>query len=126
MGAFIPVATAVAADTGATISKPVVWHILGYSFEAGTMIAALIACFAVRWYIVLKDYRVHRWTLDVPVTTLSLMFTAAAVISIRPEPITALMIGTGVGALGAGIIAIAKKYIDKFLPGLSDDAPPQA
>lgn len=83
------------------------------------MIAALAACVAVRFWAVQKDYAHHRWSLDVPVTMLALMFTAAAVISVRPVPLIALLLGTGLGVLGAGIIMIAKKYVDRWLGGIT-------
>lgn len=114
---------AIAQDKGAMVTvQPTVWHVLGYGFQAGPMIAALVACFAVRFYVVQKDYPTHRWSLDVPISALVMMFTAAAVIRLQPDPIVALMYGTGLGVLGAGIIALAKKYVERALAamGLSD------
>lgn len=123
MGAVLPVlAAAVVGDTGATIatSVPVVWHLLGYPFEAGSMIAALCACLAVRFYVVQTDRDAHRWTLDLPVHLLALMFTAGMVIARRPEPIEALLTGTGIGALGAGIITIALGWVKRTTPSFDD------
>lgn len=97
---------------------PTVWHLLGYPFEAGSMIAALCACLAVRFYVIQKDFKQHRWTLDAPVSALALMFTASAVIRMRPDPAIALFYGTAFGILGAGIIAIAKKNVDRVLGAL--------
>lgn len=125
MGALLPVAAAaVASDRGAAIAvtAPDVWSVLGYQFEAGSMIAALCACAAVRYYVS-QQPGVHRLALDLPISTLVLMFTAAAVTKQRPEPLYALAIGTGFGILGAGIIAIAKKYMDQFLGALGLPAP---
>jgi hypothetical protein len=120
LAAALPVAVAAAADNkGAMVTAPTIWIVLGYPFEAGSMIAALTACFAVRFWAVQKDYAHHRWSLDVPVAALALMFTAAAVISVRPSPLVALLLGTGLGVLGAGIIAIAKKYVDRWLGGIT-------
>lgn len=51
----MPVAAhAIASDRGATVttSTPTIWVVLGYPFEAGSMIAALCACAAVRFYVV--------------------------------------------------------------------------
>jgi hypothetical protein len=48
------------------------------------------------------------------------MFSAAGVIRMRPDPALALMIGTGLGALGAGIISIALGWVRKTLPGGED------
>lgn len=120
MGALLPLAArAVAGDRGATMStsEPVIWHFLGYPFEAGSMIAALFACFAVRFYVTHKDRRDHRWTVDIPVTALALMFAAGAVIRLRPDPALALFYGTGLGALGEGIVTIALNYVRSKMPG---------
>lgn len=126
-GAVLPVAAAaIAADTGATIetSTPMLVHPLGYTVELGSLIAGLCACFAVRWYVAQKDLAHFRWTVDMPVTALALMFTFAAIVRVRPEPIFALLLGTGIGVLGAGIIAIAKRYVDRWLaPLVGDDMP---
>ena len=113
-GAFAPV---VAAEGGATIatSQPIIWHFLGYPFEAGSMIAGLCACLAVRFYVSQTDRQAHRWTVDVPVSALTLMFTAGAIASQRPAPLTALILGTGMGALGAGIISIAMKWVRRVI-----------
>lgn len=123
MGAVLPVlAAAVVGDTGATVatSVPVVWHLLGYPFEAGSMIAALCACLAVRFYVVQTERTHHRWTIDVPVHALAVMFTAAQVIARRPEPIEALFTGTGYGALGATIITIALGWVKRNTPNFDD------
>lgn len=117
-GAVAPVAAqAIAADTGETVttSQPTIWHLFGYPFEAGSMIAALCACVAVRFWVVQQEARPHRWQLDVPVSALALMLTAAIVARLRPDPVVALLYGTGVGVLGAGIITIAKQYVDRWL-----------
>lgn len=97
------------------MTGPVVWHLLGYPFEAGSMIAAICACLAVRFYVVQHDAGANRWVLDIPVSALTLMFTAGIIISTRPQPLTALIYGTGLGAIGAGLIRIAKKHVDRFL-----------
>lgn len=126
MGAFIPVAAAaVARDTGATVptSSPVIWHFAGYPFEAGSMIAALCACIAVRFYVAQTDRQKYRWTVDASVTVLALLFTAGAVMQLRPDPALALIYGTGLGALGAGIIAIALNFVQSKFPG-ADKAQP--
>lgn len=105
------------------VGEPTIWIVLGYPFEAGSMIAALCACVAVRFWAVQKDYVRHRWSLDIPVAALALMFTAGAVIAVRPTPLVALLLGTGLGVLGAGIIAIAKKYVDRWLGDLTGTTP---
>lgn len=127
-GAFLPVAaSAVAADKAATIESsggPLIRHFMGYPFEAGSMIAALCACLAVRFYVVQIGREQHRWTVDLPVTALVLMFAAGGVIRLRPDPALALMIGTGLGALGAGIISIALGWVRRTLPGGEDKKQP--
>ena len=131
-GAATPVAVqAIASDTGATVvtSQPTIWHLLGYSFEAGSMIAALCACLAVRWWVVQQETGSHRWRLDVPVSALALMLTATIVARQRPDPVVALLWGTGLGVLGAGIISIAKQWVDRGLTAMgvtlpTDEPPP--
>lgn len=123
MGAFIPVAAAaIASDKGATTatSVPLIWHFAGYPFEAGSMIAAICACLAVRFYVAQTDRLQHRWTVDAPVTVLALLFTAGAVIRLRPDPALALVYGTGLGALGVGIITIALNFVRSKLPGAQE------
>lgn len=112
--ALMPVVVS-AADGKSPIAGPVIWHLLGYPFEAASMIAALGACMAVRFYVVQQDTKAHRWTLDMPVSALTLMFSAGAVTALRPQPLTALLIGTGLGAVGAGLIKIGKRYVDRWL-----------
>ena len=53
-------------------------------------------------------------------TVLVVMFSAAGVIRMRPDPVLAPMIGTGLGALGAGIISIVLGWVHKTLPGGED------
>jgi hypothetical protein len=71
------------------------------------LIAAICACIAVRFYVVQRDRKANRWTLDMPVSALSLMFAAAAMIRLRPSPDVALLYGIRFGALSASIITIA-------------------
>ncbi len=55
-----------------------------------------------------------------PVTVLALLFTAGAVIRLRPDPALALVYGTGLGALGVGIITIALNFVRSKLPGAQE------
>lgn len=114
--AILPIAT-----KGAAVNGPVVWHLLGYPFEAGSMIAALCACIAVRFYIVQHETGPNRWLLDVPVSSIALMFAAGIVVTFRPQPLTALIYGTGMGALGAGLIRIAKNKVDRMFGERPED-----
>ena len=117
MAAILPVAATAMAAKGATVatSVPVIWHFLGYPFEAAGMFAALFACFAARFWIgaaqaVRKE---HRWSLDIPVSGMALAVSAALVISQRPEPLSGLMYGAGLGILGEGIFKVAESYLQK-------------
>lgn len=109
------VASATEIAKGDRVNGPTVWHLLGYPFEAGSMIAALCACVAVRFYVVQHSSGANRWLLDIPVSLLTLMFTAGIIVTMRPQPLTALLFGTGLGAIGAGLIRIAKKHVDRVL-----------
>ncbi len=117
MAAILPVAAAALTEKGATIatSVPVIWHFLGYPFEAAGMIAALFACFAARFWIGAAQSvrQEHRWSLDIPVTGMALAVSAAIVIAMRPEPLGGLLYGAGLGVLGEGIFKIAEKYLQK-------------
>ena len=130
-GAVIPIAAAIDTTRGHSVdvSTPTIWHFLGYQFEAGSMIAGLCACAAVRFYVVQKDFQRHLWRLDAPISLLVLMFTAAATVRLRPDPAMALVYGTGLGILGAGIITIAKKNVDRMLAAMGmavdESAPPE-
>lgn len=86
------------------------------------MIAAMCACLAVRFYVSQTDRQQHRWTVDAPVMILALLCTAGAVMRLRPDPALALIYGTGLCALGAGIIAIALNFVRSKLP--RTDQPP--
>lgn len=105
---------------GGTAAQPVIWSALGYQFEAASMIAGLCACLMVRVWVSLNDRSTRAWVLDVTVTGIALMFTAGWIVLQRPEPFYALMSGTGFGALGAGIIAIATAWVKRFAP-LADE-----
>jgi hypothetical protein len=122
-GAALPVAAAaIARDKAATVqaSTPTIWNLLGYPFEAGSMIAGLCACLAVRFYVSQEARKDHRWNVDLPVSVLTLLFTAGMIIRLRPEPFWALVYGTGLGSAGVLIIsaclAWVKRGSDLFQP----------
>lgn len=100
--------------------KPVLGSVAGYEFELGPMIAGLIMCFAVRLYVSFTDAE-HRWSVDASVTLIALAFTAAIIQQTRPIPLVALIWGTGLGALGVGIIRMALSFVKKNLPFADDD-----
>ncbi len=122
-GAALPVAAAaIAKDKAATVTEsvPQIWYFLGYPFEAGSMIAGICACLAVRFYVSQEDRKDHRWNVDLPVSLLTLLFTAGMIIRLRPEPLWALVYGTGLGSAGVLIIsaclAWVKRGSDLFQP----------
>lgn len=107
-------------------AQPVIWALLGYQFEAASMIAGLSACLMVRIWVSLndRDARVWAWSVDLTVTALSMLFTAGWIVLQRPAPFYALLSGTGFGALGAGIIAGALAWVKRIQPlaGIEADA----
>ena len=107
----------IAATTSAA-AQPVIWTLLGYQFEAASMIAGLCACLMVRIWVSLNDRhaRAWAWGVDLTVTTIAMLFTAGWIVLQRPAPFYALMSGAGFGALGAGIIAIALAWVKRIEP----------
>ena len=107
-----------AAAMGSAAAQPVLWTALGYQFEAASMIAGLSACLMVRIWVSLNAGVGSAWTwaVDLTVTAISMLFTAGWIVLQRPEPFYALMSGTGFGALGAGIIALALAWVKRLSP----------
>lgn len=114
----------VSAATGA-VAQPVIWTLLGYQFEAASMIAGLCACLMVRVWVSLNDRSARSWAwgIDLTVTAISMLFTAGWIVLQRPAPFYALLSGTGFGALGAGIIAIALGWVKRVEPLAGIEAP---
>lgn len=109
------VATAAAAPVAAAVAvQPVRWHPLGYSVEAGSLCAGLLLCVAVRVWAGART-RTHRWTVDIPVFVVVMMFTVAAIITVDANLATACVLGTGFAAIGEGLIWQAMKYAEKWL-----------
>ena len=104
--------------TTSAAAQPVIWTLLGYQFEAASMIAGLSACLMVRIWVSLTDRhaRAWAWGVDLTVTTISMLFTAGWIVLQRPAPFYALLSGTGFGALGAGIIAVALGWVKRIEP----------
>jgi len=100
------------------IPQPVLWTLLGYQFEAASMLAGLTACISVRVWICLRDapQTARARAIDVAVTSIALLFTAGWVVLQRPSPFFALLSGTGFGALGTGIIAFSLRWVRQIAP----------
>ena len=100
------------------IPQPVLWTLLGYQFEAASMLAGLTACISVRVWICLRDapQTARARAIDVAVTSIALLFTAGWVVLQRPSPFFALLSGTGFGALGTGIIALSLRWVRQIAP----------
>lgn len=109
--ALTPVAAAAIDKGRAAASEPVVWHFLGVSFEAASMVAALFGCVAARYWVgaALAVKKQHRWSLDVPVSAMALATSAGLMMQTRPAPLYALLVGAGIGIIGEGIFKLAEK-----------------
>ena len=107
-----------ASAMASAVAQPVLWTALGYQFEAASMIAGLSACLMVRIWVSLNagPMGVWTWAVDLTVTGISMLFTAGWITLQRPEPFYALLSGTGFGALGAGIIALALAWVKRLTP----------
>ena len=76
-----------------SVTVPVIWSVLGYSFPAGSMIVGLLACFMVRLFITLDALGPKRWILDGIVTGLAMLITAVWIVEHQVDLFAAL--GTG-------------------------------
>lgn len=114
-----------AAAATSAVAQPVIWSLLGYQFEAASMIAGLCACLMVRIWVSLNDRHAHAWawSVDLTVTAIAMLFTAGWIVLQRPAPFYALLSGTGFGALGAGIIAVALAWVKRIEPLAGMEAP---
>ncbi|KQN33630.1 hypothetical protein [Sphingomonas sp. Leaf38] len=107
-----------------SVTAPVIWSVLGYSFPAGSMFVGLLACFMVRLFITLDAAGPKRWVLDGIVTGLAMLITAVWIVEHQVDLFAALGTGGMIGAVGAGIITFFKKrgqsaidVLDAALPG---------
>ena len=107
-----------------SVTVPVIWSILGYSFPAGSMIVGLLACFMVRLFITLDAPGPKRWIIDGIVTGLAMLITAVWIVEHQVDLFAALGTGGAAGAVGAGIITFFKRRgqsaidaLDAALPG---------
>ena len=107
-----------------SVTVPVIWSFLGYSFPAGSMFVGLLACFMVRLFITLDSPGPKRWLLDGIVTGLAMPITAVWIVEHQVDLFAALGTGGMTGAIGAGIISFFKRRgqsaidaLDAALPG---------
>ena len=107
-----------------SVTVPVIWSFLGYSFPAGSMFVGLLACFMVRLFITLDAAGPKRWFLDGIVTGLAMLITAVWIVEHQVDLFAALGTGGMIGAVGAGIITFFKRRgqsaidaLDAALPG---------
>ena len=120
-GLFFAAGVAVAVER-----KPVIWTFLGYPFEAAGMIAVIFGCICARLFSAsqLAARKAYRWTLDVPISAMTFGAAVGLVIDYRPEPLSALLLGAGVGTIGEGLFRIAESMAKKFgLFGVGEIAP---
>jgi hypothetical protein len=92
-----------------SVTVPVIWSVLGYSFPAGSMFVGLLACFMVRLFITLDAPGPKRWILDGIVTGLAMLITAVWIVEHQVDLFAALGTGGMTGAIGAGIISFFKR-----------------
>lgn len=109
--AVTPVAAAALDKAKVVATEPVIWHFLGYSFEAAGMVAALFGCLAARYWVgaALALKKEHRWSIDVPVSGMALATSAGFMMIMRPNPLMSLLIGAGIGIIGEGLFTIAER-----------------
>lgn len=107
-----------------SVTVPVIWTFLGYSFPAGSMFVGLLACFMVRLFITLDTSGPKRWLLDGIITGLAMLITAVWIVEHQVDLFAALGTGGITGAVGTGIITFFKKRgqsaidaLDAALPG---------
>jgi hypothetical protein len=102
----------VASGAAATVAAlPVVWDFLGYHFEAGPFVVAVCATLMTRLIVSLNTKGKHRWGLDVTVTGLSVLVAVLWVQANRLPLLPAGISGIAFGALGIGIIGLAKSQM---------------
>lgn len=88
---------------------PVLADLLGYQFEVAPMLLAIVSCVIVRVYKGAKAKSREGWVVDVSISLLAVLFTVVFIITLRPNLLLAAVLGTGLGAIGAGLIAYAEK-----------------
>ncbi|WP_242095407.1 hypothetical protein [Sphingomonas sp. CROZ-RG-20F-R02-07] len=99
----------------AGVVTPAMGDLAGYQFEWAPMVMGVSSCVIVRVYMGLADKSREGWLADLAITALTVLFTVGIVISSRPSLLMALVLGTGLGAIGAGLIGIAEKKTSAVL-----------
>jgi uncharacterized membrane protein len=126
------VSRAAAGGAAASASIPVVWDFLGYNFQAGPLIVAVCATLMTRLIVSLNTKTRPRIVLDVAVTALSVLVSALWVQANSLALLPAGVSGITFGALGIGIIGMAKSQaasavraaLGTLLRGLAPPLPP--
>jgi len=116
------------------VSVPVVWDFLGYHFQAGPLIVTVCCALMTRLIVSLNAPGHKRWLLDGLVTGLSVLVSALWVQANSLSLLPAGVSGIAFGAIGIGIIGIAKSQagaafkaaVQMFLRGLSGTPLPHA
>ena len=107
-----------------SVSVPVIWSFMGYSFPAGSMIVGLLACLMIQLFITLDTPGPKRWLLDMIITGIAMLVTAVWIAEQQVDLFAALGTGGALGAIGTGIITFFKRRgqnaidaLDAALPG---------
>lgn len=109
----------------AAAPQPVLWSFLGHPFDAASMVAALFAALTTRVIIGLRNHSLGI-ALDIAIGVLVLVTTAAVIASYRTNMVGGLLLGTGFGTIGEGILRIAEKFTNRAMEvaGIDPPAPP--
>ncbi|WP_404711475.1 hypothetical protein [Sphingomonas sp. MMS24-J13] len=115
------------------VSVPVMWDFLGYSFEAGPFVITVCATLMTRLIVSLNTGGRKRVLLDVSVTALSVLVASLWTQSNDLALLPAGLSGIAFGALGIGIIGLAKSQatiafraaLHTFVRSLGAGRPPE-
>lgn len=106
-----------AAATGAVVSTlpaasvPVTWDFLGYSYHPGPVLIAIFAVAITRAIVFLQTTGRRQVALDVLISMLCALVAALWTQAHSLDLLQAGLTGIGTGAIGIGIIGIAKGQI---------------
>ena len=104
-----------AASAGAGATIPVVWSFLGFDFQAGPVIVGVCAVILTRLLITLNSTGRRRIIVDALVCALSALITALWIQAHSLDLLQSGLTGIGFGALGLGILGIAKSQVGAAL-----------